>query len=181
MTQAIRPPTTEPPVREPGRVPLAKRTACTAKPCENCPWRKTNHGRRHPGGFFTKANRQRLWNQIRGGGGIQSCHMTDPSHPDHVAHGTPEHATAMECCGSVVLVVRELNRLKELSRPTATQPDEITRAGCDAYLAETRDRRGLKRDGLLYYMLARQADPPVGDGILPKPPDDLVDADWIGR
>ena len=48
------------------------------EPCSDCPWRIANHGRRHPGGFFRKDNLRRLWNQIRKGGGMQTCRVRRP-------------------------------------------------------------------------------------------------------
>ena len=74
------------------------------KMCPRCPWRIANHGKRTPGGFYTKKNLQRLWSQVRRGLKPQSCHMTDPSHPDHVAAGAPLSAQVHECPGSVALV-----------------------------------------------------------------------------
>ena len=53
-------------------------------PCTGCPWRTANHGTPHPGGFYRRTNLRRLWARIRQGGGIQSCHPTDPGHPDHM-------------------------------------------------------------------------------------------------
>ena len=152
---------------------------CTNEPCSQCPWRVENHSKRHKNGFFTKANRQRLWNEIRGGGGIQSCHLTDASHPDHVEAGANPNATKKpkECMGSVVLVVRELKHVMELSDG---KEREITTKGINAYFEETKKRKGLKRNGLIYYLLGRTLDPPLGDGKLPDP-EKLVDADWIGR
>ena len=154
-------------------------SGCTATPCPECPWRTSNHGRRHPGGFFTKRNRQRLWNNIRGGGNQQSCHLTDPSHPDHIEHAgvDPERPREkiQECMGSVVLVVRELKHLERLGGGEAT-PEAI-----DAYL-ETRRRIGLKRDGLIYNLLGRivYAGAPMGEPALPNPPAELLADPTIG-
>lgn len=80
--------------------------------CPQCPWRVSNHGKRSPGGFYTKKNLRRLWGQIRRGERAQSCHLTDPSHPDHVAAGAPENAQVRECPGSIALVARELKKLE---------------------------------------------------------------------
>ena len=146
------------------------------QPCENCPWRTANHGKRTTYRFFTKANRQRLWNQIRRGEGIQSCHQTDPSHPDHVATGTKLTATPHECMGSVILVVRELDRLVEGDWDQVVEPGH-----CDRYLASDRNRRfGLRKSGLLYYLMNRQMNPPMGDGKLPDPPKGSLGSDEFG-
>jgi D-serine deaminase-like pyridoxal phosphate-dependent protein len=54
----------------------------------------------HRFGFYTKANLRRLWRQIRGadplGCTAQSCHLTDPQHPHHIAVGAKAGATAQE-------------------------------------------------------------------------------------
>jgi hypothetical protein len=118
-----------------------------SKPCAQCPWRLSNQGTRSPGAFYTKANLRRLWRQVRGGGKPQSCHLTDPSHPDHVAAGARPGATAKECPGSVVLVLREIHKVKD-ERGVVGGGDSIKR-----YLA-TR-RRGLTKTGLLYWIVQR--------------------------
>ena len=102
----------------------------TGKPCEQCPWRIANHGRRHPGGFYRKDNLRRLWNQIRKGGRLQSCHPTDPGHADHRTYaGAKPGAKPLECIGSVILILREMRYADtldgdttagELSPPTST-------------------------------------------------------------
>lgn len=117
--------------------------------CIQCPWRLANQGARHPSGFYTKKNLIRLWNQIRGGGWPQSCHLTDPNHPDHVKAGCKPDATPRECPGSVVIVVRELLKLRGPDPEHAIEPED-----CDRYLKDRR-RHGLKRSGLLYWLLER--------------------------
>ena len=141
-------------------------TPATPVMCPGCPWRRSNHGKRHPGGFYRKDNLRRLWNQIRRGQAQQSCHLTDASHPDHVAAGAPENATPRECTGSIVLVIRELDKIKAI----AGGPDaEITPEHVNEYLAG--NRRGLTWDGLVYWMLQRiqmanqrlYGEPPIPD------------------
>lgn len=117
------------------------------QPCANCPWRAENHGKRTPWGFYTAANLRRLWNQIRSGGGAQSCHPTDPSHPDHVAAGAKHGATPQECPGSVILVYREFEKMQAIGDGTIT-PEAVTR-----YLRMHRD--GLTRTGILYWLVSR--------------------------
>ena len=56
----------------------------TRQPSAQCPWRASNHGKRHFARFYTKKNRNHLLIQIRSGG-IQTCHVTDSSQSDHVA------------------------------------------------------------------------------------------------
>ena len=118
-------------------------------PCDACPWRVANHGKRHKHGFYTKRNLQRLWNQIRRGGGVQSCHPTDPGHPDH---GAKPDSKAQECGGSVILVTRELRRLAMLSG----DPNHIDGKYIPAYLALSRVNKGLTTTGLMYYLLSRR-------------------------
>ena len=158
-------------------MPGTNENATTGTLCEQCPWRKANHGKRTPGGFFARRNLRRLWNQIRRGEGVQGCHLTDPAHPDHVKAGTPLNATARECTGAVVLVHRELQRLARFAKG-----GELTEAGIDRYLAVHGD--GFTREGLLYYLFSRDrmAGTPLGETALPTPPDELLgDNELIGR
>ena len=112
--------------------------ALKSGPCDDCPWRKSNHGKRHPGGFFRKNNLQRLWNQIRKGGGMQTCHPTDPSHPDHcTCGGAKKGSTEQECAGSVVLITRELRHADRLGR----EEPVINMNGATLYLTESRQRK----------------------------------------
>lgn len=80
--------------------------------CVSCPWRISNHGKSHPDGWFTAANRRRLWAQLRQGEAM-SCHRTDPDNPVSdaaVAAGykrVPEGTQVKECTGAVVLAQRE--------------------------------------------------------------------------
>ena len=143
-------------------------------PCAQCPWRTANHGQRHPHGFYRKANLRRLWNQIRGGGGLQSCHMTDTGHPDHVAAGA-KGDRPHECAGSLVLVQRELRRYEALAAAT-DDLGEATRR----YLDERR-QAGLKKRGLLYWLVARRMDPPFGEGFMATVPPDQLDDPAFGH
>lgn len=111
------------------------------KPCPQCPWRLENQGKKHFGHFYTKVNLTRLWNQIRKGGAAQSCHLTDPSHPDHIAAGASEHAKIKECPGSVILVLREFKLL-------ADSTGHIGETGLFNYL-KTR-KKGLTKQGILW-------------------------------
>lgn len=118
------------------------------KPCPQCPWRLSNQGKPHKFGFYTKANLRRLWNQVRRGGNQQSCHLTDPSHPDHVAVGAKPGAKPQECPGSVILVVREIRKLEVLGDGVIGAEDSIPR-----YLKE--NKKGLTKSGLLYWVAQR--------------------------
>ncbi|MYK88308.1 MAG: hypothetical protein F4018_08150 [Acidobacteria bacterium] len=156
-------------------------TKTTAVPCDQCPWRISNHGKRHPGGFYRKDNLRRLWNQIRKGGRIQSCHPTDPSHADHRKYaGAKPGATPLECVGSVILVLREVRYADTLDGDTTTGTLSVTDG--KRYLAETRQRKGLTREGFLYHGFARALPRPLGDGApLPEVDEKLLDSPAYGR
>jgi hypothetical protein len=116
------------------------------KPCVQCPWRLSNQGKRHFGGFYTKVNLRRLWNQVRGGGRAQSCHLTDPSHPDHIKAGAKVNGGAVECPGSVILIRRELRQM-------ADADGVIGKEGLQRY-QKTR-KKGLTKHGILYWIVQR--------------------------
>lgn len=89
--------------------------ACST-PCAACPWRKVNHGRRHPGGWYTQRNRDRLWAGMRRGHQM-SCHPTDPENP--IPEGqreVPADVVTRECAGVLVLIQRELDIIDRLAR-----------------------------------------------------------------
>lgn len=133
-------------------------------PCVHCPWRVANHGKRTPWGFYTKTNLKRLWNQVRGGGQKQSCHPTDPSHPDHSAAGAKPGLTPQECAGSVILIVREFEKMKACS----ANGEVIDDGAVAKYLREHRD--GLTKRGIMYWLVERylMKDAPFfGSGALP--------------
>jgi hypothetical protein len=115
-------------------------------PCAQCPWRLSNQGKPHEFKFYTKGNLRRLWNQIRRGGRAQSCHLTDPSHPDHVAVGAKPGATVQECPGSVILVLREVKKMANGN--SVIEPEDL-----DRYRA-TR-RTGLTNNGIAYWLVSR--------------------------
>ena len=153
----------------------------TATPCDQCPWRVANHGKRHPGGFYRKDNLRRLWNQIRKGGRLQSCHPTDPSHEDHRQYaGAKPGAKPLECIGSVILILREMRYADTLDGDTTA--GELSPTDFDRYMAETKQRKGLTRDGLLYQGFSRALPRPLGDGTpLPAVNEELLDSPAYGR
>jgi len=118
-------------------------------PCEHCPWRISNHGKRTPWGFYRADNLRRLWNQIRRGGRAQSCHPTDPNHPDHVKAGAKPGNQPQECAGSVILVLQEFTKLKECAADGV-----IDGAAIETYLKKYK-HDGLTRQGLLYWLVQR--------------------------
>jgi hypothetical protein len=122
-------------------------------PCEHCPWRKTNHGKKTPWGFYTQANLTRLWGQIRRASGTecgQSCHPTDPNHPDHVAAGAKPGVTPKECPGSVILVYREMAIAQRLGGTEKIGPEGLT-----AYAAQR--KKGMTKSGWRHWLLGRLA------------------------
>lgn len=102
------------------------------RPCAACPWRTENHGRRHPDGWYTAANRKRLWAKLRRGDGM-TCHPTDPLNPiPEGARAVPENATTHECAGALILQQRELMYLQDepdLQTYRRNRPLGLTRAG----------------------------------------------------
>lgn len=133
-------------------------------PCDRCPWRLSNHGRRTKWGFYTKRNRRRLWNGIRRGN-PQSCHPTDPSHPDHVEAGAKPGSEPKECPGAVIVAMRELQKI-------ASYSDDGETIDVDAWRAYQSDNpQGMTRDGLIYWGVERYqfaGMPFVGGKPLPK-------------
>jgi hypothetical protein len=108
----------------------------TKQPCKDCPWRTTNQGKRHKDGWFTKANRARLWSKLRRGESM-TCHMTDPTNPVPEGYKTvPETATTHECAGALILQQREFMKFQN---------------ECGGDLKDYRKRwpRGLTREGIM--------------------------------
>lgn len=120
------------------------REKALAHPCSSCPWRTANHGKAHAHGWFTKANRTRLWAGIRRGERM-TCHRTDPENvvPDDQAM-VPEGTPVAECAGAQVLVQRELGLVQSAmqadpERGFATyrrqRPGGLTMEGAYVHLA----------------------------------------------
>jgi hypothetical protein len=116
-----------------------------SKPCEQCPWRLANQGKKHKHSFYTKTNLRRIWGQLRRGGD-QSCHLTDPSHPDHIEAGAKPGSKAKECPGSVIVVLREVAQMSE--------NNTVTNGAVKKYLT-TRKRYGLTKRGILFWVVSR--------------------------
>jgi hypothetical protein len=116
--------------------------AATESPCVHCPWRIENHGKRHPDGWYTKANLRSLWARLRRGDGM-TCHPTDPDNPVSEAaqragyRPAPPGSQVRRCAGAVILQQREVQVL-----------DDILTAG--GTLADYRAQRpgGLTTEGL---------------------------------
>lgn len=91
----------------------------TPTPCSACPWRKSNHGKPTPHGalqygWYTKANRRRLWQGLRTGNAPgMTCHPTDARNPLLPgAKPVPDTTTPRECAGALLLIIRELRLLE---------------------------------------------------------------------
>ena len=116
------------------------------EPCNECPWRLENHGRRQADGRYTRRNLKRLWNKIRRGGGQQSCHPTDPRDPRHQRNaGNP----IQECFGSAIMVSREITFAASLDPKAPNLGPE----GINAYVKASKERHGLTREGLMYHTM----------------------------
>lgn len=115
-----------------------------ADPCPTCPWRITNQGKRHPDGWYTKANLNRLWAGLRNGYGM-TCHPTDPGNEVSEraqAAGyrpAPPGTEPLECRGALILQQREVHLLTHQF------------AG-DQRAYRTARPRGLTRAGVIYMM-----------------------------
>lgn len=86
--------------------------------CAHCPWRRSNQGKPHPDGWYTKKNLRRLWAGLRSGEAPgMTCHPTDPNNP--VPEGTkpvPADVETRECYGALLLVARELRVVDQLEK-----------------------------------------------------------------
>lgn len=149
-------------------------------PCAACPWLISNHGKRTADGWYTKANRRRLWGGLRTGE-MMSCHATDPANPPLPGRqAVPEGTPTKECAGAHVLLQRELRIFEALTKRGEPDPHRTYREG---------RRLGATREGLWAYLSGilaggtilaggRQAPPladldapvAVDEGVLPWPP-----------
>lgn len=84
-------------------------------PCPQCPWKLENQGRRHPGGWYTKANLRRLWGGLRRGERM-TCHPTDPDNAvECQCHTPPPPGTVTrECAGALIVIQREVQRVNDI-------------------------------------------------------------------
>lgn len=125
------------------------------KPCQDCPWRKSNQGKPHSHGWYTIQNRRRLWAGLRTGEAPgMTCHPTDPNNDVPDGHRTPPKGSqAKECAGALLLVQRELNRFQK-------DPKGYCKA---------RGRRGLSKEGIAWWGFSRcaLAGTPLGGDSMP--------------
>lgn len=111
--------------------------------CADCPWRLANQGKRHPHGFYSKANLRRLWNGMRRGAQM-SCHPTDSRMAEFEGYEqTALRENVHECAGYLILVQRELAKFGHIC-------EERDKLGLkDGFRAYRREHpMGLLRDGL---------------------------------
>lgn len=110
-------------------------------PCAHCPWRKSNHGKPHPHGWYSRKNLRRLWIGLRTGRAPgMTCHPTDTD--NLVPEGSlqvPEGTEKKECAGALLLITRELRLLEKDPK---------------GYIKANRGR-GLTKDGIAWWALAR--------------------------
>lgn len=81
--------------------------------CATCPFRGSNHGKRHPAKWYTKANLTRIWNGIRlNKAPGMVCHSSDPNSKNYGSiKDVPETAVKHECGGLLQLIYREFTLL----------------------------------------------------------------------
>lgn len=133
-------------------------------PCKNCPWLTENHGKRHPDGWFSKANRTRLWNGIRSGEAPgMTCHPTDPNNEvsdkakEKGYKEAPEHAETRECAGAVILIQKELMLFQD-----------VVEAGGDYKDYRQQSGSPMRREVLLAHAMRASGMPAIMTG-LPVP------------
>ena len=113
------------------------------KACAHCPWRLANQGKRHPHGFYSKKNLQRLWAGMRRGERM-SCHPTDSRMAEFEGYEqTAVRETMHECAGYLILVQRELAKFGHICK----QREKLGLK--DGYAVYRREHpMGLLREGL---------------------------------
>ncbi len=132
--------------------------------CAACPWRTTNHGRRHPDGWYTKANLKRLWAGLRTGEATgMTCHPTDPVNPAPTGRPlakAPDGADFYECAGAHAIRQVEIRLLEE----------------CDSFEEYRRRSQAppMTQEGLYIYVMDTQTSGP-GAGILGLSPTQIPD------
>lgn len=137
--------------------------------CAACPWRRSNQGKRHPDGWFSKKNLRRLWARLRRGESM-TCHPTDPNNP--VPPGftpAPAGAKTAECTGALILQQREVMNFQAVIAEDPNRRDA---------LREYRRRHpaGMSREGLAEVVSrAVFAGTPFAGGVMTRP--DLSDPD----
>lgn len=117
------------------------RSACP-KPCSSCPWRFANQDSKpDPHGFYTSANRRRLWAGLRQG--VQmTCHPTDPRMAGFAGYESlADRNVTHECAGALTLQQRELMKFQDISAADPKGPTLKT--------YKKQHPKGMTRDGLV--------------------------------
>ena len=120
------------------------------EPCAQCPWLTANHGKRNGEGWYSKANRRRLWTGIRRGDAPgMSCHPTDTrmEFPEHIPG--PSEGTEMKACAGWLILAQIELKAYEMMGKRYHDPAEIWRA----YVADAKNRgvQPMTRAGLLNF------------------------------
>ena len=87
--------------------------SCGSTACGTCPWLRSNHGKKHSAGWYTKTNLRRLWGGMRQGENM-ICHATDPNSITYGGDKLVQPGHERPCVGALVLVKHSFNRLEEL-------------------------------------------------------------------
>ena len=127
-------------------------------PCAACPWLTANHRRPHPDGWYSDANRRRLWGGLRTGEAPgMTCHPTDPENQP-----VADHVVTRECTGAWLLIARETTAFEEACK--TAEPGK----GWAAY-REGR-KLAMTQEGLVVAVSALLP-PPFGRGLRVSLPD----------
>ena len=139
--------------------------------CDDCPWRRSNAGRKTKGGWYTKKNIRRLWAGLRSGDAPgMTCHPTDADHDtEDGSQAVPDGTQAKECYGSLLLVGREMNSFSGLCETAA--------AGQGFKLYKSLRPKGLTRYGLMHWTERFMLGHTIFGGNIPLPRTFDEDAD----
>jgi len=133
-----------------------------SKACADCPWRRSNQGKRTSGGWYSKANLRRLWTGLRTGEAPgMTCHPIDPDNPPtDDGRQASEDATTRECYGALLLVARELKLAETLHDEHGEKTMQVYR--------KLRSR-GLTREGMAHWVWRFAINAPFLTGPPPLP------------
>jgi hypothetical protein len=113
--------------------------------CAACPWRTDNHRKPHPEGWYSDANRRRLWSGLRTGEAPgMTCHPTDP-----LNQPVGDSTVTRECAGAWLIIAREcdaLNKAQSIAAYRKGRKLAMTREGLAVAVSATLPRplgRGL--------------------------------------
>ena len=96
-----------------------------AVPCRSCPFRKANHGKRRPKGWYGEANMRRLWAGLSAGEQAACLELESPAAPPR------------ECRGALLLVARHLHALRGRSFESYQHatPTPLTQQGVSRWIS----------------------------------------------